>query len=477
MRDPGGEPALGRLRRARRAAAAEARTDPRLHVGHRQAGRGASQRRRDRLLRPQLQQPRRHADRACRSVADRAPCRPSLRLRGLGDRLPDAVDRAERALRRPDADPVDGDHSAVPREHARTRAPAEGARGDPRRHDRESAVHRRRGGAMVARPGGRRDSDSPGLLHLAERAAAARARAGTGEPLDAERHARPRPQVHLDWDSREPRRARAPVSVGSRDGWPRRPATAVEVARDRQARGARGSAGHRRVEDAFDLVVGMGDLQPGRHRPRQERGRLRLPLGTRPTALQRPGCRRAPVRRVADGRAAQPARRRHLHAADRRDPGERRDAARAGDRRPRYRHQRRPRTARAPERGRARCASGARRRARLRGRPLQRQPQRLSGCAAADQALENRCSWPAARRAAPRRGARALPADESVGGGDRRVSPHLCRLARAPRRDGEAGRLARLPQPRARGRDVRSRQDLLAAARSVVFARCTGRSR
>ena len=77
---------------------------------------------------------------------------PPLRLRRHRDRLHDTVDRAERALRSADADALDGDDGAVPREHARSRQAARRARREAVRDDRQPALHRRRGGAVVARP-------------------------------------------------------------------------------------------------------------------------------------------------------------------------------------------------------------------------------------------------------------------------------------------------------------------------------------
>ena len=55
--------------------------------GHGEAGRSAGERRRHRLLRPQLQQPRRHADRAGRPSTIDDARRPPLRLRRHRDRL------------------------------------------------------------------------------------------------------------------------------------------------------------------------------------------------------------------------------------------------------------------------------------------------------------------------------------------------------------------------------------------------------
>ena len=62
-----------------------------------------------------------------------------------------------------------------------------------------------------------------------------------------------------------------------------RAAAAREVARDREAAGA-APARDEGAQDTLDLVVGLGDLQPGGDRPGQGRGRLRLPLGARPAS-------------------------------------------------------------------------------------------------------------------------------------------------------------------------------------------------
>ena len=167
---------MGRLRRARRTPAAEAGPDPGLHIGHGKAVGGARRRRRDRLLRSELQQPCRDADRPRRPGDDQRPGRPALRLRRLGDGLPDAVDRAERALRGADADALDGDDRAVPRQYAGTGAAARGAGSQARGDDREPSVHGGRRGTVVAGPRIGRRPDPAGVLHLAQRAAAARAR-------------------------------------------------------------------------------------------------------------------------------------------------------------------------------------------------------------------------------------------------------------------------------------------------------------
>ena len=266
---------------------------------------------------------------------------------------------------------------------------------------------------MVARPRLGRGPDPAGLLHLAQRAAAARARPGTREPGDANGHARARAPLHGDRDPGEPGRARAPVPVGSGHGRQGRAATALEVARDRQARGAGGPSGDAGAEDALDLVLGLGDVQRGGHRPGQERGGLRLPVGARPEPLQRAGRGRAGLRSVPHGRAADPSRRRPVHAAGRPDPVGRRRPARPGDRRPRHRGQPRARAPRAPAGGQARRPRRARSRARVRRRSLPRQPRRRtsprcrrSRCRGARRAVSSSTSFgatPCARASRRRR--------------------------------------------------------------------------
>ena len=60
---------------------------------------------------------------------------------------------------------------------------------------------------------------------------------------------------------------------------------------------------------------GLGDVQRGGHRPRQERGGLRLPVGARPESLQRSRCRGTGLRSVAHRRPAEPAGGRPVRAA------------------------------------------------------------------------------------------------------------------------------------------------------------------
>ncbi len=131
-------------------------------------------------------------------------------------RLRDAADRGERALRRADADAVEYDERAVPRERAVATAGSCGARRDARDHDREPALHRRRGGRLVARGGEGGDPDPPGLLHVARAERSDRARPGACEPVDAEGDARSGRALRRDRHSGESRRARAAVPVGAR---------------------------------------------------------------------------------------------------------------------------------------------------------------------------------------------------------------------------------------------------------------------
>jgi hypothetical protein len=76
--------------------------------------------------------------------------RPALRLRRLGDGLPDAVDRAERALRAQTPTPWTATTAQYRAQYAGTRSAARGAGSKTRGHDRQSAVHGGRRGTVVA---------------------------------------------------------------------------------------------------------------------------------------------------------------------------------------------------------------------------------------------------------------------------------------------------------------------------------------
>ena len=201
---------------------------------------------------------------------------------------------------------------------------------------------------------------------------------------------------------------------------------------------------------------GWATFSAGGNRPRQGRGRLRLPVGPRPEALQRARRRRSCDGRVADRRPARAARgRRRLRPTRRRDPEERRRPAGPGDRRPRHRRERRAGAARAPAGGRAGRARGAGGGARLRRRPLQRQRGLVPGCTAADPADARRGARAAAGRAQARRrpGTLLLPPSHRRRG--RGVPHHLRGPAVAARRDPASRRLARRQDAWDRGRDLR----------------------
>ena len=121
MRPAGGAADLDRLRRQLGLVLARALRAPRSRRRDRRAGargRSAGGRCRDRPLGHVPAQARRDAVGARRSRADREAGRLALRLRGLGDRLPDAADRAQRALGCVAADAADSDRRALPGERA-----------------------------------------------------------------------------------------------------------------------------------------------------------------------------------------------------------------------------------------------------------------------------------------------------------------------------------------------------------------------
>ena len=387
------------------------------------------------MFRSQFQPARRDAERPDRSGDDRRPGRPSLRRRSLSHGLPDAVDRAERALWRADADAVDGDDRAVPREHARPRPPAgeQGARpavtiANPPFTGSEAAQWWRdlAASALTIR---QVFFTSPNVRDL--RARPVRASRSTTPNRDA----RARPPLHRDRHSRRPGRARAPVQsapgTGGREGLEPR-----EVARDREARGARSAAGDRRAAGAFDLVMGLGHVLDGGDRQGQERGRLRLPLGARPEYLQRPGRRRTGFdASLTIGQLDLPADVVCTLPAGE-IPLERRDPARPRDRRQGRRRKRRagaadPRTAG----GHPRRSCGPRRRARLRRRSLRRQRRALPRRVAADPADPGRSPRVAARRAAARRRSRSLfrPARARPRSGSSTPLTGICRRASSSR--------------------------------------------
>ena len=275
---PGHDAALDRLRGSRRADRPEAGDDSRRLLRHGRAGPDARGRRRDDHVRPEPEQARRDDVGACRSGHDPGQGEAAVRLRGHGHRVRPPADRRERALRRANADAVEHDERPIPRERAAAPAGAPEARRYTCDHDREPAVHRRRGGRLVARGGEGRDPDSPGLLHLARSERPLQARPRACEPLDAERHARLDLALLRDRHPCRAGRARAAVPVRGRAGWPSGAAAACGVARVREARDARRQAGRRGDEDPGRLVVGLAELLRRRQRPGQGRSSVRVPL-------------------------------------------------------------------------------------------------------------------------------------------------------------------------------------------------------
>ena len=225
-----------------------------------------------------------------RPVADRRAREVVLRLRRLGHRLPDADDRRERARRRADADAVDAEQRAVPRER-----PAVPDRPDePRARRRCSRSRTRRTpAATTRRTGGSRSRRS--------RSSSARSTSPRRTRSASTRSARRRRAVsmrqslrglvnHLTQIGIPSGRVALEMQFTTSPGLGQRAGLepAAVLARDREARGARGEVRRDAVQAAGRLVVGLGDLQRERHsRPRQGRGRVRLALGARPDALRR----------------------------------------------------------------------------------------------------------------------------------------------------------------------------------------------
>ena len=189
----------------------------------------------------------------------------------------------------------------------------------------------------------------------------------------------PRPALHRDRDPGEPGRARAPVPVGSRHGRPRGPAAALEVARDRQAAGARGAAGDERSCGRTRSGRGAGrrSAQAGIDKDKGEAVCVYLWVRDQKLCSGPGAAGPAMDASLTVGQLDQlrPGVICQLPAGQIRTSAV--DAARARDRRPRHRRERRARAARAPAGGRAGRARRARGRARLRRRPLPRQPVRV----------------------------------------------------------------------------------------------------
>ncbi len=236
----------------------------------------ACRRSRDRALGHVPAQARRHAVRARRSRPHGEARGLALRLRRLGLRLPNAADRAQRAV---GGVPPDAAHShgrALPRECLALRdAPsrARGAAGAPRL---ERAVHRWRRGDLVEVGRGRLRSRPRELRerepHLARgrgRRLATAARAASPVRGEAPR-ARDSARSHRDHDRLPDRR---------RSGRARRARAEVAVVQRREVAHARGEAGCEGARARTRLVVGLGAAQRALERSGQDVRGLRLAVG------------------------------------------------------------------------------------------------------------------------------------------------------------------------------------------------------
>ena len=294
------EAALGRLRRAgadRRASAGRASSSPAPARRTRRSRRVA--RREDRLLGHVPRAPRRHAVRARRSRGLRRRRRPRLRFAVLSPAARPG-DRDERALRRVDADAVDADEHALPRERARVGAAAKAKGGasvllvssEPYTGGRR----RRSGGASWRRW---RTSRS--------RSTSMRRRFTRAGPVLGSRRMRTsmRDSVAKLFADRRPAleaRHRARLPDAARQRRPRGTRAGRRLVRGGEAAGARREAGGARARARVDLVVGLGLLQRAGRRPGQARRRLRLAVGARSVALRRASL---PERFDRDPRAGQ----------------------------------------------------------------------------------------------------------------------------------------------------------------------------
>ena len=266
---------------------------------------GAGGRREDGLLGHVPELPGRHADEAGRRRRAAREGAARLRLRRPLGGLSRPGDRDERALRRLDADAVDADDRALPRERARVGAAAEGEGRAPAAARVERALHGRRRRDVVARAGSGRGHRAREVL---QRAGDPQGRAGARQPADAHVDARlPREARRRRRAARAARR-RAGVPDAPRLGRPRRARARGGVVRGREAAGARGEAHRPRVPARLRRLVGLGLLQRAGARPRQARRRLCLALGARPVAVlgrRSPGALRPRSRRRADRPARQ----------------------------------------------------------------------------------------------------------------------------------------------------------------------------
>ena len=175
-----------------------------------------------------------------------------------------------------------GRHHRLPRQPARARDGPGDRRGTP--------VRARAGDPVPAeRRGCRRRVVAQARVGLGHRARGLRIgpedlRGGLAARLARPAHLVPHGAAVVPRDQRARRQARrdARLPVGHRLCRPRRAPAHRQLARDRQARGARCEAGRGRPRCRVRLVVGLGDVRLGRCRRRQAARRVHLPVDARP---------------------------------------------------------------------------------------------------------------------------------------------------------------------------------------------------
>ena len=207
----------------------------RRHVDRRLAGAHALARHRHRLLRPEPEEPRRHADEADRHGDDGGPRAAAVRLLVAADRLPDAGRRLQRARGPRPRDAVVGHERAVPRERAlahpaHRRARRASGAADPGR----DLCGRRRARVVAAGVGRRRDR-------------ARDLRAGDGDVEAGRRARQPHAARPLSRRGHRSHVDRHPAEQGRAHGQLRddRRASAAATGSSRRARGSRWRSGRR----------------------------------------------------------------------------------------------------------------------------------------------------------------------------------------------------------------------------------------
>ena len=317
---------------------------------------------------------------------------------------------------------------------------------------------------MVARRRGGLRRRAGGLL---QRPLARRPGTAAREPPTARRSSPRRRAARRDRHPRHPHRPDARLPERCRHRRARRPAPARRVVPRRQVAGAGRPRDRCGDERRHDVVVGVGDVQRGRPRPRQARRRVRLSLGAERPALQRAGEARGGLQRVTRRRPAPTAGHRDVQDRcehDRHERDREAEPRRAG---PRRRLQRAARAARRDVRRQGDRAGDPRCRARGDRAALRRQPLVVRRGAREVARV---------RRGRPQRPRRPAPAAQARGEAarvrperreHRRVLLLVSRAARAQGRSCAVALVARGSAHRARDLLVLSRPAVPGAGRSA----------